>query len=423
MNSGRVFNLKILKSKTMMVNTFHINKKNTIWYFALVPFLFPKGFSEYYYGYKKFGVFILGISIVIILTRELFIVSSSNWMIKLYVPLVLILLYHITLLLITLAKQGTITEGLQKIFAVPAICLLLTEGGRRKLFNIIDVICNILIVEFLLNLLVFNQWLFPTYFLVDRHITFIGHVQVSSEIGILGILIAYAELGYHVYKVKPIVLIMLSFITMIYSKTAASYVSIALIVVFLLLGNLLLVKSFIVKHIKLITVIIIALTAMWLNIDNIPAFSRFHSSIVRYTSGRPFIWDKGIELFKEKPFLGYGAYGALIKPFWVQHTNGGKGFNYAHNTILQLLLDGGIVLTIIFIITLFVYLYHVEKYINDRNTKYIIYMLFITFLFVGQFESITEYYYFFIFLSIIPYMELNCKKKREEYEYYQDMAA
>lgn len=394
----------------MTVNSFHINKKNIIWYFALVPFLFPKGFSEYFYGYKKFGVFILGIAIVIILTRELFIVSLSNWMIKLYVPLVMILLYHITLLVITLAKQGTITEGLQKIFAVPVICLLLTEGGRRRLFNIIDVTCNILIVEFLLNLLVFNQWLFPTYFLVDRHITFIGHVQVSAEIGILGLLIAYAELKYRVYKAKPIVLIILSFITMIYSRTVASYVSIILIVIFLLLENILLVKSFIVKHVKLITVIFIVLTVMWINIDNIPVFSRFHSSIVHYTSGRTFIWDKGIELFREKPFWGYGAYGALIKPFWVQYTNGGIGFNYAHNTILQLLLDGGIVLTIIFIIMLFVYLYYVDKFINDCNTKYIIYVLFITFLFVGQFESITEYYYFYMFLSLIPYMGLHFKR-------------
>lgn len=381
-----------------------INTSNFIWYLALVPFLFPKGFAVYFSSYKAFSVLILGIATFIILARELVIGAYSHWTIELNAPLMLILLYHIVLLVITISVQGTITEGLQKIFVAPTVCLLLAEGGRRNLFNIIDVTCNILIIEFLLNILVFNQWLFPSYFLVNNHITFIGHVQVAAEIGLLGILIAYAEYKHGMHKVKATLLIVLSFITMIYSKTGASYASIALITVLLLIGKVVQIKEFTVRHIKLITAIVIALTFMWINVDYISIFSRFHNALVLFLNGRTFIWDQGIELFKKKPLFGYGAYGAEIRPFWVQWTNNGIGFNYAHNTILQLLLDGGIVLMTMFIIVLFAYLQHTQKHTKDHNIQYVIYVLFITFLFVGQFESITEYYYFFMFLSLIPYM-------------------
>ena len=400
MGQERIHQLK----KLLSINEDKDYTSNFIWYLTLVPFLFPKGFAEYFSSYKAFSVLILGIATSIILARELYIGIYYHWYIMSNVPFMLTLLYHIVLLVITISVQGKITEGLQKIFIAPVVCLLLAEGGKRNLFNIIDAICNILIIEFLLNILIFNQWLFPSYFLVNNHITFIGHVQVAAEIGTLGLLIAYAEYRHGMHKAKATLLIVLSFITMIYSKTATSYASIALITVLLLIGKVVQIKEFTVRHIQLITAILIALTFMWINVDNISIFSRFHNALVRYSNGRTFIWDQGIELFKEKPFFGYGAYGAKIRPFWVQWTNNGIGFNYAHNTILQLLLDGGIVLTTMFIIVIFTYLHHTQNNIKDHNIKYAIYVLFITLLFIGQFESITENYYFFMFLSLIPYM-------------------
>ena len=400
MGQERIHQLK----KLLSINEDKDYTSNFIWYLTLVPFLFPKGFAEYFSSYKAFSVLILGIATSIILARELYIGIYYHWYIMSNVPFMLTLLYHIVLLVITISVQGTITEGLQKIFVAPAVCLLLDEGGRRNLFNIIDATCNILIIEFLLNILIFNQWLFPSYFLVNNHITFIGHVQVAAEIGTLGLLIAYAEYRHGMHKAKATLLIVLSFITMIYSKTATSYASIALITVLLLIGKVVQIKEFTVRHIQLITAILIALTFMWINVDYISIFPKFHNALVLYLHGRTFVWNQGIELFKEKPFFGYGAYGAKIRPFWVQWTNNGLGFNYAHNTILQLLLDGGIVLTTMFIIVIFTYLHHTQNNIKDHNIKYAIYVLFITLLFIGQFESKTENYYFFMFLSLIPYM-------------------
>lgn len=393
-------------------------QKNAIWYFVLTPFLFPVGFSEYFSGYKIFSAFILGIAVFIILSQAIINIFYSRGIINLTIPVICILIYHATLLTITMLKQGSINQGFQKIFVVPAICLLLAEYGRKNFRNIIDAGCNILISEFLLGIFVFNQWLFPSYFNPDNLIIFVGHVQKASEIGILALFFAYCEYKCHSHNIKAILLCLLSILTMLSAKTSAAYLAIAVIFIMGILGNIIQVKKFVINHIKLLVIIFIVLSIMWINIYNIPIFHRYLSTIILYTSGRTDIWERGLALFEESPVLGYGAYGVMIKPFWTAWSANKLGFNYAHNTILQLLLDGGIVLAAIFIITLYSFVYSSEKYISDASTKYMAYVFLISYLAVGQFESITEHYYFFIFLSLIPYVDESLRYEESPGESY-----
>ena len=65
---------------------------NFIWYLTLVPFLFPKGFAEYFSSYKAFSVLILGIATSIILAREFAIGLNTHWNIMSNVPFMLTLL-------------------------------------------------------------------------------------------------------------------------------------------------------------------------------------------------------------------------------------------------------------------------------------------------------------------------------------------
>ena len=349
-------------------------QKNAIWYFVLTPFLFPVGFAEYFSGYKIFSAFILGIAVFIILSQAIINIFYSRGIINLTIPVICILIYHATLLTITMLKQGSINQGFQKIFVVPAICLLLAEYGRKNFRNIIDAGCNILISEFLLGIFVFNQWLFPSYFNPDNLIIFIGHVQKASEIGILALFFAYCEYKYHSHNIKAILLCLLSILTMLSAKTSAAYLAIAVIFIMGILGNIIQVKKFVINHIKLLVIIFIVLSIMWINIYNIPIFHPYLSTISLYTSGRTDIWEKGLALFEESPVLGYGAYGVIV-------------------------------LAAVFIITLYSVIYSSEKYISDASNKYMIYVFLISYLAVGQFESITEHYYFFIFLSLIPYVD------------------
>lgn len=141
-----------------------IRTSNIVWYLALLPFLFPTGFAEYCIAYKKFRVTILGIATLIIILREIYLLARKKGRLPISEPFFFVVLYHLVLLIITLFEQGTVTQGLQKIFITPALCILLDEGCRTDFKNIINVLCNILIGIFALNLFVFNQWFFPRYF-------------------------------------------------------------------------------------------------------------------------------------------------------------------------------------------------------------------------------------------------------------------
>lgn len=385
---------------------------NIVWYIAILPFLFPAGFAEYFPSYKIFRVAILGIATAIIIVREISLLALKKGKMAVSTPLISIILYHVVLLMITISTQGSITQGLQKIFIAPALCILLDEGCRTDLKDVINVICNLLILIFALNLVVFNQWIFPRYFLVSNHIMFIGHVQVAAEIGILGILVAYIEYNYGIHKYKSIILIILSLMTMIYSETSGSYLGVFLIAVFLILKKIEWVKKFICRHECALFVALTLISIIVINIQSTPIYKKYGAIITTISSGRTFVWEQGLNLFKAKPVFGYGAYGVLIKVFWSAWSDNISGFNYAHSTILQLLLDGGIVLAAIFFIMVILHIQSEDKRLRNANVKYISHVLLLVFLFIGVFESLTEHYYIFMFLSILPFLDKIDKDKK-----------
>ena len=88
-----------------------------------------------------------------------------------------------------------------------------------------------------------------------------------------------------------------------------------------------------------------------------------------------------------------------MKPYWLSWQPDAIGFNYAHNTILQLLLDGGIVLAICFYIMINSCIDNI-RYIQT-NTKFWLYSFLVIFLIIGFAESITDRVYFFIFLAMM----------------------
>ena len=105
-------------------------------------------------------------------------------------------------------------------------------------------------------------------------------------------------------------------------------------------------------------------------------------------------------MFFDSWLLGYGAYGVNIVPFW---EIGKDGFNYAHNDLLQHLLDGGIVLSLIFYIIIYKQLNQLS-FIKDEKVKNVMYSITFLFFIIMLVESSTEYYYYFILFFNIIYV-------------------
>lgn len=330
-----------------------INLLNIFWYIEAIAFLFPSGFDIYFPEYKKIETIILFFALVLGVLRIFYGTIISNHKMVFNVVIGLVLLYHLTLLMITLCIQGSVAEGFKKIFSVPIICLLLNYDCKKNMRSVINAFSKVLIMIFLLNILVFNQWFFKSYFLVDNHIIFIGHVQIASELGLLGILIAYAESKVNSSKFNGILLLALSIITMLYSKTSASYLALSILIIAWIFKKNTFIRGVVNKYTGLIVLFLMLIGTYLVFNDWMKENLDTSRLVTNLTNGRIFVWLDGVRLFRQSPLIGYGAYGFKIVTFWSQWINGGVG-SYAHSTLLQLLLDGGIILASIFIIMIFV---------------------------------------------------------------------
>lgn len=389
-----------------------INLLNIFWYIEAIAFLFPSGFDIYFPEYKKIETIILFFALALGVLRIFYEAIISNHRMIFNAVIGLVLLYHLTLLMITLCIQGSVSEGFKKIFSVPIICLLLSYDCKSSMRNVINAFSKVLIIILLLNILFFNQWLFKSYFLVDNHIIFIGHVQIASELGILGILIAYAESKVNGDKFNGILLLALSIITMLYSKTSASYLVLSILIIAWIFKKNTFIRGVVNKYTGLIVLFLMLIGTYLVFNDWMKENLDTSRLVTNLTSGRTFVWLDGVKLFRQSPLIGYGAYGFKIVTFWSQWINGGVG-SYAHSTLLQLLLDGGIILASIFIIMIFVVIKKEKNSMVNNDCKYLSYVLLIAFLAVGLFESLTEYCYIFIFLFLMLNLEnTNSLRKR-----------
>ena len=381
----------------MKSNTNNLSK--LIAYLVTLGFLFPIGFSQYFNIYKRIQtIYIIFTTLVIVLFLFYRLISSKK--IKINFALVSLIICYVTLLIITLCKQHSINQGYQKLFFIPLMCIFINNIIQDNFQPYINILGNLLIGILSLNLLVFNQWFFAVYFNPSvNNAMFIGHVQTASEIGVLAILIGVLLKDFG-KKRKGNFLLLLSLLTMIYSRTMASFLVLVELLIFAFLGRSEFFRKLVSKNIVFIFCILLVLNYFLINAYY---YFPFNGELDSLTSGRVTIWYLGLLLVRENLISGYGAYGVKIRPYWIQWMNNNTGFNYAHNTILQLFLDGGIIVTILFVITLVLYIDNI-KYIRHLKLKYFISCLVIMYLSIGMVESLTEYNYFFIFLSLLPFV-------------------
>lgn len=371
--------------------------------FMIVPLFFPRGFlsvraCDLVFKTWTYISFFLAVLYILYKAKEILKNIKSDK------TLCFVMIYHFSLLLITLIVQHRITEGIQKIFVVPVFCLFLYTILQTKRKKVIKVLSNYLIVLFFVNDFIFT----PSIMLriVSRyHINFLGHVQVSAQYAILGILLAIVNIEYYC-KTTGKILIFLSTIVLIISEALAGYAVLAIIVLSYFLRNKRKFVKFVNKYIMQLFVIIIIISFLLIITSVKYKLYRKVSFDLTY-SGRVYVWNSAWELIKEHLILGYGAYGVLITVFWMKWNNS-DGMNYAHSEIMQLLLDGGIILLIVYFILLVLFIKQIRR-INNINKKYWISILLMAFLSVALFESVTDYPYFFAFMIIII-TNRNCYK-------------
>lgn len=360
----------------------------TIYYlFVEVAFLFPRGYAEYNTVYHQLmSLLVWGAVILILLVEVPPIIKYSK---KISIENSLIVTYFFLAIVITVVLQKGLSSGLQQMFAVPVFCVFLIQNMKKNSRKLLNSLATIFIINLSLNVFL-TQIAFDS----ETHIIFLGHVQMISQYGLAALVVA--ALYYIMYRDKKIkmgYLIFLTIFTMLTTDAdSAVFVAIIILSGFVIykfkLYRILLFKSEIyVLGMLALNIVIIYLTAI--NKSIIPGLD---------FSGRQFVWQNALLNIKKQPVFGYGIDGVLLHTFWTEWSGG--GFNYAHNQIMQNLLDGGLVLTISFWGMIFTFIKQIKK-VTERKYRVLFNSSVIALLFVMIFDSTTLYSYMYIILAII----------------------
>lgn len=365
-------------------------------YFILIPFMFPLGFAEYISTYKNFIDMWLYIAALLIAMNFFFRLITN----ALQVSWVLFFMacYYMFLNYQTYSLLGGITQGTQKLLIAPLLSLYLLSTPSSKRLGIVKALFNIFLIILALNVTIFNPLILSRYFpYFAYHYNFLGHVQVDSILGVTGIYLSY--IFFKVYgkdvRIRCFVLLFFSVITLVLSGTLASIVVLILLMSYIVLlkvkANGLLQLSSIVYFIGYI------LIDGWLMHYATRISHATFAGIDPTFSGRTIIWRSVFQLLSDHMQTGYGAFGVLIQVPWLP-----AGMNYAHNEILQLLLDGGVVLLVLFLLVLVSTLIPMRK-INDAMMQSANNLTLISIFVSMLFESPTEYFYMFVLLGLLNY--------------------
>lgn len=382
-----------------MNNRVYINK--LYFYFVIIAFLFPRGFSEISDIYHTLSSLLVWIAVFFILLSEskyfcnYYRITGKN---------IFISLYFILAIIFTLYNRGNITSGLQQVFAFPFLCLFLISNMQRSCKELLEIIISVLVVEYVVNFVFVLSG-----FDFGGHITFLGHVQMISQLGLLAVFIAVLYMMlFQNYNKKVVFLIVIALFTMFTTDASSAFIAALGLCITYMIYKGKLYDLFCLKiEIYYIGLIIFNLLIIYLTTINRNIIPKLDFS------GRRFVWDEAITKIVQKPILGYGIDGVLLHPFWTKWTGG--GFNYAHNQILQNMLDGGIVLTVVFWVMIYLCIKNINK-IKKKKYKVLFTATVILLLFLMIFDSMTLYcymYYILILIYVFPKIECFIIKERK----------
>lgn len=204
----------------------------------------------------------------------------------------------------------------------------------------------------------------------------------------------------------------LSGLSIILTFSRGAYIAIGLAIIIMIIMQNNLIKSIKIILVILIAVISINFIAKYFSINLIDIItSRFDSIAIDGGSGRDILWRNAIESFKTHPIFGIGinattSYGSKY------YSNS----HYVHNSILEVLSEGGVVVFSIFMIFIMsLLIYSIKIYFNNKKNIFI-FISFLAMIIQMMFLSViyNEMFYFFILL-VYRYSD-NYKKNNSNFK-------
>lgn len=371
----------------------------TLYYlFIEMAFLFPRGYGEYSIIYHKIMVLLVWSAVMLIVIIEIPKITKHSKRVS--TDGILIAAYFLVAIAITILIRKKVSSGLQQMIAAPAFCAFLIQNLKKNPRKLLNSLATVFIINLLLNIVITR-----ITFASDEHIIFLGHVQMVSQYGLAALVVS--TLYYITYKdekTKMKCLIILTIVTMLTTDADSAVFSALIIFIGFVIYKFKLYKILFFKT----EIYVLGMLALNIAVIYLTSVNRTIIPGLDF-SGRRFVWEDALLNIKKQPIFGYGIDGVLLHTFWTEWTGG--GFNYAHNQILQNLLDGGGVLTFFFWVMILTFIKPAKKIANKKYRVFVNSSV-IALLFVMIFDSTTLYCYMYIILAVLYAVPFLCDEKR-----------
>jgi putative inorganic carbon (HCO3(-)) transporter len=368
----------------------------------LIVFLVPFYFSFFYqdapnFALEKNAIFKILVEILLILylvkiaiKKQALIISGKKYLL----PAALFLIALIFTALFSIdpstsvwgsfwRQQGLFTYLHYFLFLWIILHFLKEKKQIERIINVI------LLGSFLISLYGILQWLGLEFISWQKSTFSFG--RITSTMGQPNFLGSYLLLVVFLTIYKIIVnknfivrflfslLFIFQFFCLIFTDSRGAWVGFGFGVLLIIFLFLYIKKNNFLKILGIISLVIVFFSSLFLLLNSNSSFASRIKSIGDFKSGssaiRLEIWSASMAAISKSPFLGYGPetqYGVLAgyyNPNWSIHEDINTIPDRAHNLILDLLLEGGIILLVSYAVFLFYILSKGISFLIRENNK------------------------------------------------------
>lgn len=248
---------------------------------------------------------------------------------------------------------------------------------------------------------------FQDYRLIKRYFLGVTNQFASFLMPAVAINIVYSYVCYGKLNIRSYLLISIVLFTFIYHWSATSIVGISLIILFLIFIKTSFLKALIQN--KIIFPSYIILYFIIVIFRNMEIFSILIENVLKKDltlSTRTLLWDRAINYIQQSIYFGYG------------YLPGGKYLQVtayramdAHNTLLQFLIQHGIIGLIPIIFMFFIFIKNTSKFSQNIIAKFIMFSMFVALtMMINEVYSLT---YILIMLLLGIYTPNIVKSKKD----------
>lgn len=300
----------------------------------------------------------------------------------------LVVSYYSCFIISTVITQGNIVKSLHAV--VPQSCFFIFTDYmlKKETEEYVTCLSHILLIYIFLN--AFLLLIFPDG--IGRLIPGYNYNQVDSRLSILGLDNTYIRyfiiaivVFYFVYARKEIIrniLYLMMLATMVYVLSGNGIICLTVFLAYIYLVDKGKLKRLINARTALICGAVLYILIVFLRTTSFASsfINQYLGKDMTFT-GRTLLWDRAMVLISQQPLFGYGVYDYDLL---ISSANG-QAYS-AHNTVLQMMLMGGITVLITFMLLVFVSGRKVER---SKNTfgKNMIIMAMLTMWIAGLIEN------------------------------------